>query len=535
MAIITTQLASGGGVACNSPYRLTVSARFTQFASCGSPSSGNCGVVTPAVSGCQDVSCCDKVCTANPFCCDVEWDASCATLARQPASVGGCGVFVYECPAPGPANDCATNAQLISLASPTAFDNTLATTDGPNNDQCGAYVKKDVWFAVRATGNGRMTLTCNSPTQDVVLSAYDYGTTGAPFDGTQLANNFIGCLDNAGIGGESVTINGVIAGHWYLWRVGEWDYATNSGTAGAGTVEITLEQVVYDSGKHAAICTLAGAATNLGLSSGAIAAGSPQRWLATPFTVSDPAGAPDSWSVTNFIPEGFIPAGTVNTNLNWILWRRTGSTAPNYATDQLASGQIAFPATLGGNGEADIPVDIVLTHGDYYLTVFASAAGNPCRANDGQTVFSNFAWFLGAPNGIAFADPANPGGYFQYRSVVQPGSGPANEVVIAGTTTECEGGTAAGFVKYTGLNGAYQNCTAGGSMLPVYSPALHILGTPNLANNCPTDLNGDGATNSADLSTLLNGWGGTSPDLNGDGIVGSADLSVLLNAWGACP
>jgi len=52
---------------------------------------------------------------------------------------------------------------------------------------------------------------------------------------------------------------------------------------------------------------------------------------------------------------------------------------------------------------------------------------------------------------------------------------------------------------------------------------------------CPTDLNGDGSTGSADLSVLLNAWGGTSPDLNGDGVVGSADLSVMLNAWGACP
>jgi len=55
------------------------------------------------------------------------------------------------------------------------------------------------------------------------------------------------------------------------------------------------------------------------------------------------------------------------------------------------------------------------------------------------------------------------------------------------------------------------------------------------ASPCPTDLNGDGITGSADLSVLLNAWGGTSPDLNGDGVVGSADLSVVLNAWGACP
>jgi hypothetical protein len=66
---------------------------------------------------------------------------------------------------------------------------------------------------------------------------------------------------------------------------------------------------------------------------------------------------------------------------------------------------------------------------------------------------------------------------------------------------------------YVAVNGDFSGC-----------------GTP-----CPTDLNGDGSTGSADLSILLNGWGGTSPDLNGDGSVGSADLSVLLNGWGACP
>ena len=535
MAIVTTQFASGGGLVCESPYRMTVSARFTQFASCGSPSSGTCGVATPAVGGCQDVSCCDRICTANPLCCDIEWDASCATLAQQPTTAGGCGVFVYNCTPSGPANNCATASETVALNAVTPFDNALATNDGPNNGQCGAITKKDVWFAVLATANGNMTLNCNSPGQDVVLSAYDFGTAGAPFDGTQLANNFVGCLDNAGIGGEIATINGALAGHWYLWRVGEWDDATNTGTAGAGTIEITLEQVVYDSGIHQAVCTPAGAATNLGLSSGAIAAGSPQRWLAAPFTVSDPTGAPDSWNVTQFIPEGFIPAGSVNTNLNWILLRRTGSNAPSYATDQIASGQIAFPGTLGANGEAYIPVNLALDPGDYYFTMFASAPGNPCRANDGQTVLSNFAWFIGAPNGVAFPDPAVPGGFFQYRSSVQPGSGPANEVVIAGTTSECEGGTAPAWPKYTALNGAYQNCTAGGSMLPVYSPALHILGTPNLANNCPADLNGDGSVGSADLSILLGGWGTASPDLNNDGVVGSADLSVLLGAWGACP
>jgi hypothetical protein len=48
------------------------------------------------------------------------------------------------------------------------------------------------------------------------------------------------------------------------------------------------------------------------------------------------------------------------------------------------------------------------------------------------------------------------------------------------------------------------------------------------------DLNGDGATNGADLGILLGAWGSASPlaDLSGDGIVNGVDLGQLLGSWG---
>jgi hypothetical protein len=523
---------------CGTSYTINVTSRFSVYPECGAPGTGNCGIATPSVLGCDDFACCDKICTTDPLCCAIGWDTNCATLAQAPAAAGGCGIFVYSCnPVAGaPSNDCATAGQLVNLDTITAFDNTLASTDGPNTGQCGADTAKDVWFIVQAPADGNMTLTATSPTQDVVLSAYNLGTS-ASVDGAQLANNFIGCIDNLGIGGETGVLGGVQAGNYYLWRVGIWGNPTTpgiEGAAGAGNITIALERVVYDTGVHVAVCTSAGVATNLGLSSGAINATSPQRWLAVPFTVVDPdgAGPQTSWRLSLMQPEGFVPAGVVNEKLNWIIWSRNGFTPPNYLNDQVASGQLTFPAALGANGEADIPMDLVLEAGDYYLSVFASAVGNPCRPSDAQPTFSNFAWFVGAPNGIV---PTNGGGvYYALRSAVQQGSGPADEVVIAGGTSPCEGNTAAaGFVNYT-FAGAYTECAGGipGSSL---SPALHILGAPEAANACPTDLNGDGTTGSADLSILLNGWGGSSPDLNGDGLVGSADLSVLLNGWGACP
>ena len=52
---------------------------------------------------------------------------------------------------------------------------------------------------------------------------------------------------------------------------------------------------------------------------------------------------------------------------------------------------------------------------------------------------------------------------------------------------------------------------------------------------CPTDLNGDGVTDGADLGLLLGAWGSPSGDLNGDGTTDGADLGLLLGAWGLCP
>ncbi|MFZ9914777.1 MAG: hypothetical protein ACO3IB_05490 [Phycisphaerales bacterium] len=539
MCIVTTQFATSGGVPCESPYLATVSARFSTFSSCGNPAGGNCGVATPAQAGCTDTACCDRICTANPLCCDIAWDASCATAAQQPAANGGCGIFIYSCPAPGAgvANDCATSPTAAAIDAIVAFDNTNATTDGPNNGQCGSDTLKDVWFVTQSPADGNMTIICNSPTQDVVLSAYALGASSTVV-GADLANNFLGCVDVNGIGGEGAILPGVVTGQYYLWRVGIWgNPATpgSEGTPGAGNIQITVERVVYTTGNHGPICDAAGAGVNLGLSSGPIAATLPQRWLAVPFTVSDPdgSGPQNSWKLARISPEGFQPGGTLNEKFNWIIWSRSGTTVPNYAADQIASGQITYP-TLGANGEADIFADLVLPAGEYYLTVFASAVGNPCRASDGQTVLSNYAWFIGAPNSpVVFPDPAIPGGYFLWRSSVQSGSGPANEVVIAGTTNECEGNTAAaGFVKYTALNGVYFPCS-GSAASVVYSPALNILGNPCPA--CPTDFNADGVTNAADLSVLLGAWNGAGGDLNGDGTTNAADLSILLGGWGACP
>jgi len=55
---------------------------------CGNPNAGSCYSVH-AERGCDNGACCDVVCSIDPTCCSVEWDADCVTLAQNNCIVGG--------------------------------------------------------------------------------------------------------------------------------------------------------------------------------------------------------------------------------------------------------------------------------------------------------------------------------------------------------------------------------------------------------------------------------------------------------------
>jgi hypothetical protein len=52
---------------------------------------------------------------------------------------------------------------------------------------------------------------------------------------------------------------------------------------------------------------------------------------------------------------------------------------------------------------------------------------------------------------------------------------------------------------------------------------------------CPSDFDGNGTVDGADLATMLGAWGGPGADLDGSGATDGADLAILLGAWGLCP
>jgi hypothetical protein len=63
-----------------------------------------------------------------------------------------------------------------------------------------------------------------------------------------------------------------------------------------------------------------------------------------------------------------------------------------------------------------------------------------------------------------------------------------------------------------------------------------IVSEATVCTPCPTDINGDGSVDGADLGMLPAAWGSadSASDLDGNGSVGGADLGMRLAAWGGC-
>jgi hypothetical protein len=232
--------------------------------------------------------------------------------------------------------------------------------------------------------------------------------------------------------------------------------------------------------------------------------------MAQPFSVPATAAGYD---ISRMTVKGFAPAGVTNTTLNYVVWSRAAGNPAPLAANQLFAGSVPFPvpydtaADDAATASHDIVAAFNLTAGNYYLTAYASNAA--CATG----TLSNFAWFISAYDGINNLDSA--GAPFNWRSATFP---------------------TPGFVKYTGLNGAYTVQT-GADPNDLYNTAFDIFGTPSgvLPPACPGDFNNDGFRNGADLATLLSAWGTAGGDINGDGTTNGADLAALLSGWGTCP
>lgn len=312
-----------------------------------------------------------------------------------------------------------------------------------------------------------------------------------------------------------------------------------------------------------------GAATNLGFSSGNIAATAPQRWLAQPFSL---AHGQRIQSVSMF---GFVPAAFGFSDVRVVFWTRTGTAAPvaaNLVSDSTVpiADYLTFPDDVYTVFAPDpnfvveidcdpssedpnlfpayrwvfnLPAPVSLAAGDYYLTVYG---GTPIP---GESGFSNLAWFANAP-GITTAYPALPQyddiTFIDNNGVADAGQVEAEPYPYAWRSASFP---APGF-------GFYQVATATYSQDPINDPlewevndlfrASFILTGDCLAagstgNHCSADLDADCSIGLGDLALLLASFGsscGTDDnynpnadyDLTSD--IGLGDLAVLLGQFG---
>jgi hypothetical protein len=267
-----------------------------------------------------------------------------------------------------------------------------------------------------------------------------------------------------------------------------------------------------------------GNTVNLGYSSGNVTASLPQRWRVEGFTLPTVDPGSNEYAVSSLDIEGFIPAAPPETDnfdqIHWAIYSRNAATQttspPVHPTHVVLSGMITGTfnsATYAGATPLEIPVDIKLPPGDYWITVYAGRTGGG---------MANFAWFANAEEGITLIDGT---GLFFWRSAMQPSPGYVRTTAPATPT----GGTDPNDLYHGTL------CVRG-----VFQPAVK--------EQCPFDCapppNGDGNRNVTDLLALLAQYGAMggphacddAPPPSGDGTVNVTDLLGLLAVYGVpCP
>lgn len=162
--------------------------------------------------GCDDAYCCGLICdefNGDPFCCETEWDSTCAQTAIQ------------RCEQPL-VNDNCDGAIAITGTGQFPFDNSDATTDGPAHPTCGTLggdeqISRDVWFCWTSTCNSQvLARTCGTTQVDTKIAVYQ--GCGCP----QGDSSLLDCDDDRCAPLQSLGAFHAVAGQQYMIRLGSY-------------------------------------------------------------------------------------------------------------------------------------------------------------------------------------------------------------------------------------------------------------------------------------------------------------------------
>lgn len=191
---------------CNSSWdNICVTEAWDLCRNCG-PGAGSCYATHGP--GCEDISCCSTVCTADPFCCDTSWDSLCVQRAEATCRTG------LTC----------AEAKLLTVSVPATLSfSTLEDSSGSDDSTCGTNDIYAVWrrYVPDCSGMSTITICSNDAVQPTV-------TVFSSCGGTQIACSASAapCGANAGASVEFATL----AGQSYYIRISAVNGLDTTGT-----------------------------------------------------------------------------------------------------------------------------------------------------------------------------------------------------------------------------------------------------------------------------------------------------------------
>ncbi|MSR40779.1 MAG: hypothetical protein EXS10_02625 [Phycisphaerales bacterium] len=164
-------------------------------------------------------------------------------------------------------------------------------------------------------------------------------------------------------------------------------------------------------------------------------------------------------------------------------------------------------------------------------TTSTPAVNNTCGAS-AITAIYNDVWYAFTATCTGTGTATTCGANFDSALVVYAGGAcPTAASTILACNNNGTGCGTASTVSWPVTTGSTYYVRIGGGTTTTGSGNLVLACTVN----CPADKNSDGYVDGADLTILLNGWGGPSGDVDGSGYTDAADIAAMLNVWGNCP
>lgn len=556
----------------------------------GCAAAGDCFEAHPG-PGCLHGLCCASVCAVDPACCDVDWDASCASLAvavcgavlfdnawHTPALPGsslvasGGGMTVHGA-SPGQAIGYAIDFfdYLDFNAAPTGVQSDLVQWD---SNAVGASVTFGFDSTLGDGGKDAFTFTTVAPGTAVLTFAGDEGSCLSAGPGDEVDfwlfddDVLVGKLTGQASGSVTVSVPpGLLPGNFTFWGFCKGKKTVTENPDGSTT---TTNEWSYGLGG--------------GLSASMVVAGTGGTFLCDSFEIRPPTARmcapPTSFSViAQGVPE-LVVGITENWDPPWTLYVGSAETdprmeGPGSASTTLGLGVAALPAKapikvkpvsdagsvgVSLTGFTEEPDGVRLLLGGAHSADF-SLALDLLPDTTGACVSFSSTFLGGGFGGTVLLDPcvSCPPPFKGQWNVVGSfnGLGSGTYTLIAlneGTVVAAQAGMSGlagtadhgpvGFGKL-GLatpcytikwpHGTYFLSSFNDGVIPIDEIRLLAEGAPPQP---PIGSIAVAATNVAsifigDPQVTLPPFSFCPADLNGDGQVGAADLATLLGAWGS--